>query len=98
MKTQQSVNGINCFIKCLLSQNGLTPLHVAAHYDNQDVALLLLDKGATPHSTAKVGIFFFFLRRVLKTLVSFSFWEFPSSSTRLSLFMLRLQQCCYTKS
>ena len=36
-------------------QNGLTPLHVAAHYDNQPVALLLLDKGASPHATAKVG-------------------------------------------
>lgn len=37
-----------------LLQNGLTPLHVAAHYDNQEVALLLLDKGASPHATAKV--------------------------------------------
>ncbi|KTG35190.1 hypothetical protein cypCar_00030188, partial [Cyprinus carpio] len=36
-------------------QNGLTPLHVAAHYDNQKVALLLLDKGASPHATAKNG-------------------------------------------
>ena len=35
-------------------QNGLTPLHVAAHYDNQEVALLLLEKGASPHATAKV--------------------------------------------
>lgn len=35
-------------------QNGLTPLHVAAHYDNQAVALLLLDKGASPHAVAKV--------------------------------------------
>lgn len=35
-------------------QNGLTPLHVAAHYDNQKVALLLLEKGASPHATAKV--------------------------------------------
>uniref|UniRef100_A0A3P9QCS6 Uncharacterized protein n=1 Tax=Poecilia reticulata TaxID=8081 RepID=A0A3P9QCS6_POERE len=36
-------------------QNGLTPLHVAAHYDNQKVALLLLDKGASPHAMAKNG-------------------------------------------
>ncbi|KAM3838125.1 ankyrin-2-like, partial [Diretmus argenteus] len=35
--------------------NGLTPLHVAAHYDNQKVALLLLDKGASPHTMAKNG-------------------------------------------
>jgi hypothetical protein len=25
-------------------KNGVTPLHVAAHYDHQNVALLLLDK------------------------------------------------------
>lgn len=37
-------------------QNGLTPLHVAAHYDHQEVALLLLEKGASPHATAKVRV------------------------------------------
>uniref|UniRef100_A0A286XZN2 Ankyrin 3 n=1 Tax=Cavia porcellus TaxID=10141 RepID=A0A286XZN2_CAVPO len=36
-------------------QSGLTPLHVAAHYDNQKVALLLLDQGASPHAAAKNG-------------------------------------------
>lgn len=35
-------------------QTGLTPLHVAAHYDNQKVALLLLKQGASPHAAAKV--------------------------------------------
>nr|CAD7409437.1 unnamed protein product [Timema poppensis] len=35
--------------------NGVTPLHVASHYDHQNVALLLLDKGASPHATAKNG-------------------------------------------
>uniref|UniRef100_A0A670IRX5 Ankyrin 3 n=1 Tax=Podarcis muralis TaxID=64176 RepID=A0A670IRX5_PODMU len=35
--------------------HGLTPLHVAAHYDNQKVALLLLDQGASPHASAKNG-------------------------------------------
>lgn len=40
---------------CPPFQNGLTPLHVAAHYDNQKVALLLLEKGASPHATAKVS-------------------------------------------
>lgn len=39
-----------------LNQYGLTPLHVAAHYDNQQVAMMLLDKGASPHATAKVQI------------------------------------------
>lgn len=28
---------------------------MAAHYDNQKVALLLLEKGASPHATAKVS-------------------------------------------
>ncbi len=27
-------------------KNGVTPLHVAAHYDHQNVALLLLDKAS----------------------------------------------------
>ncbi|KAG5266413.1 hypothetical protein AALO_G00231780 [Alosa alosa] len=36
-------------------KTGLTPLHVAAHYDNQRVALLLLDQGASPHAAAKNG-------------------------------------------
>lgn len=36
-------------------QNGVTPLHVAAHYDHVNVALLLLDKGASPHAMAKNG-------------------------------------------
>lgn len=36
-------------------KNGVTPLHVAAHYDHQPVALLLLDKGASPHAAAKNG-------------------------------------------
>uniref|UniRef100_A0A8C2GK10 Ankyrin 3 n=1 Tax=Cyprinus carpio TaxID=7962 RepID=A0A8C2GK10_CYPCA len=36
-------------------KSGLTPLHVAAHYDNQKVALLLLDQGASPHAAAKNG-------------------------------------------
>uniref|UniRef100_A0A8C1K8Y7 Ankyrin 2a, neuronal n=1 Tax=Cyprinus carpio TaxID=7962 RepID=A0A8C1K8Y7_CYPCA len=38
-----------------LNQYGLTPLHVAAHYDNQQVAMMLLEKGASPHATAKNG-------------------------------------------
>lgn len=36
-------------------KNGVTPLHVASHYDHQNVALLLLNKGASPHATAKNG-------------------------------------------
>lgn len=40
--------------RCVCVQSGLTPLHVAAHYDNQKVALLLLNQGASPHAAAKV--------------------------------------------
>lgn len=36
-------------------KNGVTPLHVASHYDHQNVALLLLDKGASPHATGKIS-------------------------------------------
>lgn len=41
-------------VRVLCVQSGLTPLHVAAHYDNQKVALLLLNQGASPHAAAKV--------------------------------------------
>merc|ERR1712223_2099548 len=36
-------------------KNGVTPLHVAAHYDHQNVAHLLLDQKASPHAAAKNG-------------------------------------------
>jgi len=38
----------------LPGKNGLTALHVATHYDNLDVMLLLLDHGANTHAVAKV--------------------------------------------
>ena len=47
---------VACVCVCVwVFQSGLTPLHVAAHYDNQRVALLLLDQGASPHAAAKVS-------------------------------------------
>lgn len=45
----------------ILPQDGLTPLHVAAHYDNQNVALLLLKHGASPHAPAKVLLLMYLL-------------------------------------
>lgn len=42
-------------VMSFVGKNGVTPLHVAAHYDHQPVALLLLDKGASPHAAAKNG-------------------------------------------
>ena len=46
---------INQLCGFFLGKNGVTPLHVAAHYDHQNVALLLLDKGASPHAAANNG-------------------------------------------
>ena len=46
----------------------LTPLHVATHYGNTDVALLLLDRHANPHCAAKVPLFLFFSPRKTLTL------------------------------
>ena len=42
-------------VAVVVLQNGVTPLHVASHYDHQNVALLLLEKGASPHAAAKNG-------------------------------------------
>lgn len=35
-------------------KNGLTPLHVAVHHNNLDVVNLLVSKGGSPHSAARV--------------------------------------------
>lgn len=44
----------------LLRQTGFTPLHIAAHYENLNVAQLLLNRGAsvnfTPQVTAPVSL------------------------------------------
>lgn len=37
-------------------QNGLTPLHVAVHHNNLDVVNLLVSKGGSPHSAARVNL------------------------------------------
>ena len=39
----------------VLGKNNLTPLHVAVHCNHPEVATLLLDHGASPHSAAKVS-------------------------------------------
>lgn len=38
-----------------LFQSGFTPLHIAAHYGNANVATLLLNRGAAVDFTARVG-------------------------------------------
>ena len=46
------------FIHHIFLQNGLTPLHIACHYDQSEVAIQLLNAGANIEAHAKVGIFF----------------------------------------
>lgn len=36
-------------------KNGLTPLHVATHYNHVNIAQLLLENRANPHASAKVS-------------------------------------------
>ena len=48
-----------CFLTCCsvlhrLLQEGVSPLHVAAHYGNFNIAQLLLDRGADVDKRAKV--------------------------------------------
>ena len=45
-------------------KNGLTPLHVATHYNHVNVALLLLNNKASPHSVAKVSMIYIYLNCV----------------------------------
>ena len=35
-------------------KNGLTALHIATHYDNLDVVLILMQHAANTHAVAKV--------------------------------------------
>lgn len=42
----------------LEGKNGLTPLHVATHYNRINVALYLLEKNASSHSATKVQFSF----------------------------------------
>lgn len=42
-----------CFV---FFQSGFTPLHIAAHYGNINVATLLLNRGAAVDFTARVSV------------------------------------------
>jgi len=52
---------IDCIFLCVCvclsspSQSGFTPLHIAAHYGNINVATLLLNRGAAVDFKARVG-------------------------------------------
>ena len=44
------------FVCCLChTQSGFTPLHIAAHYGNTNVARLLIEKGADVNYKARVS-------------------------------------------
>lgn len=43
-----------CFYFPSVFQSGFTPLHIAAHYGNVNVATLLLNRGAAVDFTARV--------------------------------------------
>lgn len=47
---------ISMLFVCLFFQSGFTPLHIAAHYGNINVATLLLNRGAAVDFTARVRI------------------------------------------
>lgn len=47
---------ISMLFACLFFQSGFTPLHIAAHYGNINVATLLLNRGAAVDFTARVRI------------------------------------------
>lgn len=45
---------LRVFLPSLLRQTGFTPLHIAAHYENLNVAQLLLNRGASVNFTPQV--------------------------------------------
>lgn len=45
---------LRVFLPTLLCQTGFTPLHIAAHYENLNVAQLLLNRGASVNFTPQV--------------------------------------------
>lgn len=46
-----------CILDIFFFQSGFTPLHIAAHYGNINVATLLISKGADVNFRAKVSSF-----------------------------------------
>lgn len=54
-KFNNPVTNVTCSDSVLPLQTGFTPLHIAAHYENLNVAQLLLNRGANVNFTPKVG-------------------------------------------
>ena len=45
----------------MTSKSGFTPLHIAAHYGNENIAALLLQRNANVNYAAKVSEKYFFI-------------------------------------
>lgn len=54
-KFNNPVTNVTCSDSVVSHQTGFTPLHIAAHYENLNVAQLLLNRGANVNFTPKVG-------------------------------------------
>lgn len=54
-KFNNPVTNVTCSDSVVPHQTGFTPLHIAAHYENLNVAQLLLNRGANVNFTPKVG-------------------------------------------
>ena len=51
------------------SKSGFTPLHIAAHYGNENIAVTLLQRGADVNYSAKVGIIIFLQIMLIGNLI-----------------------------
>lgn len=55
------------------SKSGFTPLHIAAHYGNENIAVTLLQRGADVNYSAKVRMDTFYIINLLETLSRIAF-------------------------
>ena len=55
-------------------RSGFTPLHIAAHYGNENIALVLLQRGADVNYSAKVSILFLHTYTYSSFLILFVSW------------------------
>ena len=51
-----TIHTVQCCLSSFVPQTGFTPLHIAAHYENLNVAQLLLNRGASVNFTPQVRL------------------------------------------
>ena len=51
-----TIHAVQCCSSSFVPQMGFTPLHIAAHYENLNVAQLLLNRGASVNFTPQVRL------------------------------------------